>query len=302
MYKGKWETKKALSKGVYYGLLAFFGLIFVCSALYIGKYIWGSLQAGSEYQNLQHEYVAPSRPAITEPSQSTDPTGATDPTDSSEPTQPTTEPTEPTATQAPVYGPDGRQVLEELASFYEKNNELVGWISLPGTKLNYPVLQSPTRPDYYLNHTFEGKKSDWGAIYVRESCDVFAPTDNVTIYGHHMKDGSMFTPLDKYKKKSFWEDNQYIYFDTLYERHTYQVIAVFKTSANPGEGLTYHSYENFSSAEQFDAYIASVKALSKEQYYDTGLTAQYGDKLITLSTCEYTENNGRFVVIAKRVA
>ncbi len=276
------KKKPRLSKPLYYGLLALFALIFLVSAIYIADYYIRSARAGSEYADLQSQYSAPTRPQITEaPTAGTEQSAATEDTQATEAAQP--------------------QILPELKTFYDQNSHLVGWISLPGTVLNYPVVQSPEEPNYYLDHTFEGNKSDWGAIYVREQCDVFKPSDNITIYGHHMKDGAMFAVLDKYRKHSFWEENQYIYFDTLYEHHTYQVIAVFKTSANYGEGFSYHLYDDFASAEEFDTYIATVKELGL-YYYDTGITASYGDKLITLSTCEYTLDNGRFVVVAKQVA
>ena len=283
------KSKKIWSKVLYYGLLIIFSLVFICSAVYIGKYVWGSLEAAGEYGDLQDQYSAPTRPTITEATQQTESTENTEPSVTE--TVPPTEVTEPL----------GPVILEELQPFYEKNKHLVGWISVPNTKINYPVLQSPERPDYYLNHTFEGKWSSWGAIYVRETCDVFKPSDNLTIYGHHMKDGSMFSGLDNYRMKDFWEENQYIYFDTLYERHTYQVIATFKTSANYGEGFSYHLYEDFASEEEFDYFLSNIKELSK-YYYENDVSAQYGDKFITLSTCEYTLDNGRLVVVAKRVA
>lgn len=297
------KSKKRLSKVIYYVLLIFFSLVFICSAIYIGKYVWGSLEAGGEYGNLQDQYSAPTRPTITEATQSTQSTESTEMTEVTQPTEetvpPVTEtvpPTEPTEPPEPV-------ILEELQPFYEKNKHLVGWINLPDTKLNYPVLQSPENPDYYLNHTFEGTKSDWGAIYVRESCDVFKPSDNLTIYGHHMKDGSMFSPLDKFRQKSFWEENPYIYFDTLYERHTYQVIATFKIDTAAEGSLAYHLFEDFASEEEFNDYVSTIKELGRYYYYND-VPAQYGDKLITLSTCEYTfaSGQGRLVVVAKRVA
>lgn len=282
------NKKKGMSKVLYYGLLAFFAAIFIFSAIYIGDYLIESLQAGQEYENLQNQYQPPSRPPITQGTESTD-----------ESSQPSTDSTG--STENP--GPQEPTILPELQPFYDQNKDTVGWISIPDTDINYPVVQSPDRPDYYLNHTFEKKYNDRGAIYVREQCDVFAPSDNITIYGHHMKTGykysTMFRDLDGYKRKSFWENHQYIYFDTLYERHTYQVIAAFKTSANYGQGFAYHLFDNAQSPEEFDQFIATIKDLA---YYETGISAQYGDKLITLSTCEYSLDNGRHVVIAKRVA
>ena len=114
-----------------------------------------------------------------------------------------------------------------------------------------------------------------------------------------MKDKSMFAGLDNYKKKSFWEDHQTFTFDTIYEHHTYQVIAVFKTSAIAGQGFAYHTFNTAESEEEFNEFMATVHKL---QMYDTGLTAEYGDMLLTLSTCEYTLEDGRFVVIAKRIS
>lgn len=281
----KKPKKQTLAKKIaYYVLLGFFCLVFIGSAIYVVDYLIRSNEAKIEYDSLLDQYVPPSRPSIDELTQPTEPTDGTQSTEPTEPTEPS--------------------ILPELQVFYDKNQELVGWITVPDTKISYPVLQSPTRPDYYLDHTFEGKKSAWGAIYIREACDVFKPSDNITLYGHHMKDGSMFAGLDGYKRKAFWESHQYIYFDTLYERHVYQVICAFKTSATYGTGYAYHLFDDAIDEADFNQFINAVKSLA---YYETGITAQYGDKLITLSTCEYTivENGeavGRHVVIAKRIA
>ena len=211
-----------------------------------------------------------------------------DPLETSQPTEPTeTEPTEP-------------QILEQYQAVYELNNDMVGWIEVPGTKVNYPVMQTPGNKDYYLKRDFYHNWSEWGSIYAREVCDINKPSDNVVLYGHHMADGSMFAQLEtRYKKQSFWEEHQYLTFDTLYEHHTYQIIAVFRTSANVGQGFSYHIFNEADSEEEFNEFIAEVKRLA---LYDTGLTAEYGDKLLTLSTCEYTLDNGRFVVVAKRIS
>jgi sortase B len=114
-----------------------------------------------------------------------------------------------------------------------------------------------------------------------------------------MKYGGMFAALDGYKRKSFWQEHQYFTFDTIYEEHTYQVIAAFKTSANLGQGFAYHTFNYAESEEEFNKFISTVRSLLM---YHTGVTAEYGDMLLTLSTCEYTLDNGRFVVIAKRVS
>ena len=116
---------------------------------------------------------------------------------------------------------------------------------------------------------------------------------------HHMNDGSMFHNLNDYQFREFYEEHPIIQFDTLTERHTYQVFAVFKTSASVGVGFPYHKFENAANRQEFDNFVATCKRLA---FFDTGITPQYGDKLITLSTCEYTLENGRFVVVAYRVS
>ena len=200
----------------------------------------------------------------------------------------------------PPTEPVPQTILPELQPFFDQNPDLVGWIKVPDTKIDYPVVQSTLdNKDFYIDHDFQGRPRGAGAIYVRESCDVFAPSDNVTIYGHHMKDMSMFAGLDYYLEKSFWETHQYITFDTLFEHHTYQVMGVFRTSANIGEGFSYHQFEYANTEKEFDLFVETIKTLS---VYDTGVSAQYGDKLICLSTCEYSMNNGRLVVVAKRVS
>ena len=115
-----------------------------------------------------------------------------------------------------------------------------------------------------------------------------------------MNDGSMFTGLMKYRNKSFWEEHKAITFDTLTDRHQYEVIAVFKTVVyqTAPTALSIMSLRTQKNAAEFDAYVAKCKELS---LYDTGVLAEYGDKLISLSTCEYSRNNGRLVVVAKRV-
>ena len=198
---------------------------------------------------------------------------------------------------APPAQAEGNSVLPEYVLPYQKNPDLVGWMTIDGTPINYPVMQTPDRVDYYLHRNFEKKESSHGCLYVRESCDVFAPSDNLTIYGHHMKDGTMFASLDEYRKMEFWEEYPEIQFDTLYTRQTYTIFAVFKTTASVGEGFSYHRFEDAEDEAEFNEFVSTCKKLS---FYDTGITPEYGDKMITLSTCEYSQDNGRLVVVAVR--
>jgi sortase B len=205
-------------------------------------------------------------------------------------------PTDPTSTMEDLNEPS--VILPEYSGIYLLNSDLVGWINIPDTQINYPVMQSPDRRDYYLTRDFDGKDNKNGCIYVREQCNVFRPSDNLTIYGHNMRNGNMFHDLHKFRDKSFWDGHRYFTFDTILEHHTYEILAVFTTTASVGRGFAYHLFVNATTEEEFDRYVAKCKELS---LYDTGVTAAYGDKLISLSTCEYSQVNGRLVVVAKRV-
>ena len=202
----------------------------------------------------------------------------------------------------PTTPPEGDELvmLPEYAELYEQNNDLIGWICIEDTKINYPVMQSVDEPNFYLKHGFDKGYTDYGCPYVGENCDVSKPSDNLIIYGHHMKNGSMFSDLEKFKKKDFWEEHKTFSFNTLYEKQTYEVIAVFKTVVytDSTSEFKYFQFSDAQTPEQFDEYIAKCK---EKALYDTGVSAEYGDKLITLSTCEYSNTNGRLVLVAKRI-
>ena len=159
-------------------------------------------------------------------------------------------------------------------------------------------MQTPNEANYYLNRSFDKTESARGSIYAREVCDINKPSDNITLYGHNMADGGMFACLHNYINKNAWDNNSLIFFDTLYEYHTYKIFAVFKTSANIGEGFSYHQFVDAANEEEFNEFVSTCKELA---FYDTGITPVYGDKLICLSTCEYTLDNGRLVVAAVRI-
>ena len=199
-----------------------------------------------------------------------------------------------------TYSQD-KSFLSDYQDLYLQNNDMVGWIKIEDTKINYPVMQSKDNPNFYLKHGFDKAYTDYGCPYIQENCDVDIPSDNLIIYGHNMKDSSMLSGLMKYTDKSFWESHKTISFDTLTEKCDYEIIAAFKTVVytDSPESFKYYQFVNADTADEFNAYITKCKELA---LYDTGVTAEYGDKLITLSTCEYSRNNGRMVVVAKKMA
>lgn len=195
---------------------------------------------------------------------------------------------------------EDKDFLPDYQELYMQNNDMVGWIKVEDIKINYPVMQSKDNPNFHLRHGFDKGYTVYGCPYVQENCDVDAPSDNLVIYGHNMNNGSMFSAFTKYKSKEFWESYKYITFDTLTDKQTYEVLAAFKTVVytDNADSFKYYQFVNADTTDDFNAYIAKCKELA---IYDTGVNAEYGDKLITLSTCEYSRNNGRMVVVAKKV-
>ncbi len=183
-----------------------------------------------------------------------------------------------------------------LQQLYELNNDFMGWIKIENTNINYPVMQTEnSRKDYYLRKNFYKEYSQLGTPYIAEYCNI-QTSDNVIIYGHHIKKNQMFGELEKYKKKEFYKSHKIISFNTINEKANYEIVAVFKTVAYTG--FEYYKFVNSSSKQEFDTFIQKCKELS---FYETKSTAEYGDKLITLSTCEYSNKNGRLVVVAKKI-
>lgn len=194
---------------------------------------------------------------------------------------------------------ENREQQEEsinLQELYELNNDFVGWIKIEDTNISYPVMQTDNdRKDYYLRKNFYKEYSQLGTPYIAEYCNV-QTSDNVIIYGHHITNYQMFGELEKYKNKEFYDNHKMINFNTIYGNADYEIIAIFKTVAYTG--FKYYEFINSNSQNEFDTFIKRCKELS---LYETGKTAKYGDKLLTLSTCEYSAKNGRLVVVAKKI-
>lgn len=208
-------------------------------------------------------------------------------------TVPTVATTAPTVAQLP-------RMLPELKALYDRNPHTAGWVQIEGTMVNYPVMQTPDEPawwNYYLHRNFDGDYEYRGCIYARECCDLLRPSDNIVLYGHNMADHTMFGELLDYRYYDHYRTHRYIQFSNLYERHTYEIFAVFRVSANPGN-YEYYTYNEFGSQEEFDGFVSTCKSMC---LYDIDFTPSYGDKMITLSTCDLSIDNGRLVVVAARI-
>ena len=184
-----------------------------------------------------------------------------------------------------------------LNKLYKINNDIVGWLKIENTNINYPVMQTKDRPDYYLRKNFYKEYSVFGTPYIDENCDI-ENGNNLIIYGHHINGNKMFGELENYKNEEYYNKHKFIKFYTLNEKAEYEIISVFKTTVYNDKGFKYYQYYNLEDEREFETFINKCKELS---LYDTQKIANYGDKLLTLSTCEYSQNNGRLVVVARKI-
>ncbi|MDE6661911.1 MAG: class B sortase [Lachnospiraceae bacterium] len=192
-------------------------------------------------------------------------------------------------------------VLSEYETLYNKNKRLIGWLKIDNTEpsIDYPVMQT-TNNEYYLDHNFNQEYDKNGSIFLDADCDVVHRNTNLIIYGHHMKSGKMFGNLNKYSSESYCKEHSTIKFDTIYEKGTYEVMYVFRSRIYNEDEVVFKYYQflDAASEQEFNSNMQEMAAIS---LYDTGVTASYGDELLTLSTCDSSEEDGRFVVVAKRI-
>ena len=283
------KLSKKTARILYWSIIAVLALtIIVCAAMIVTKVVTDA-QNEDEWNDIRGMVQeAPTTPTlkldIDEPSEPLDV--------DSQPGE--TQPTEPTT----PHNIDDT-VLFKYQALYEMNRDMVGWIKIEGTAIDYPVVQTPTKPNFYLRRNFYKETATCGTIYVREACNVNMPSDNVTVYGHNMRNGTMFADLHKFKNKSFWEEHRYVRFDTLHEERTYEIFSVFRTTADLTKGFTYHIYDTFATEAAFNEFVSTCKNID---FYETGVKPAFGDKLLTLSTCDKSIEEGRLVVVCRRIS
>ena len=190
-------------------------------------------------------------------------------------------------------------VLKEYETLYNKNRSLIGWLKIDDTNIDYPVMQTSNN-EYYLDHNYNQEYDKNGSLFLDKDCDVVKRNTNLIIYGHHMKSGKMFGNLNKYSSESYYKEHSTIQFDSIYEKGTYQIMYVFRSRIYNEDEIVFKYYQfiDAASEKEFNSNMQEMAALS---LYDTGVTASYGDELLTLSTCDNSEEDGRFVVVAKRI-
>ena len=185
----------------------------------------------------------------------------------------------------------------KVSELKEQYPNLVGWIKIDGTHIDYPVMQW-TDNEHYLTYSYNGNKSKLGSIYLHKDADVNKPSSNFIIYGHNITTGVMFNELLDYKKQSFYNDHKIIKFTTENKDAEYEIVSVFTTRVyrDNENAFKYYRFINASNVAEYNDYICNVKKLA---LYNTGIDAKYGDQLITLTTCEYSQKNGRIVIVAR---
>lgn len=231
-----------------------------------------------------------------------------------------------------------RESARDLSKLYAQNSDLIGWIQIEDTKIDYPVMQTPDDPEFYLHMDFNKEPSVSGTPFLdsssvvlprkagAESSDAESAADgsstdgsaadgeeylldvtwNWLIYGHNMKFGTMFHDLQEYDSKDFWEDHSTFTFDVYNpetgetDNGTYEIFAVSRSEikAEDSDAFKYYQYAGYSDEDTFREYVDGVKA---ESSYDTGITPEFGEQLVTLSTCAYHTDEGRMYIVGRRV-
>ncbi len=194
---------------------------------------------------------------------------------------------------------DKKKILPELKDIYDLNKDLVAWIVIEDTQVDYPVVQRSSDNEFYLHHDFFGNDNENGQIIMDAKCDPFTPSYNIVVSGHHMRNGSMFGGLDAFKQEDYWKAHKIVTFDTLMRRGTYVIMAAFYSADYDEyeEGFRYNADLRYKI--DVDMWLDEVE---ENALYDTGITATFGDEFVTLTTCDHTRrDDGRFVLICRRV-
>ncbi|QJD85609.1 class B sortase [Cohnella herbarum] len=189
-------------------------------------------------------------------------------------------------------------ILPEFQELYERNTDMIGWLTIDNTRIDFPVMQNPQDGEYYLNHDFDKKKNKNGLPFL-DAQNRIDDSDILLLHGHNMKSGLMFADLLNYKQESYYKEHSSIRLDTLYEKAEYEIVAVILSEVfrKSDDVFKYYQVEKVGSPAEFDSYVQNIRKLA---LYDTGVTAEYGDRLIVLSTCEYSTENGRLAVVARK--
>lgn len=208
---------------------------------------------------------------------------------------------------------DSPQMLSSMSELYNMNQDLIGWLTIDDTNIDYHLMQKPEDEKYYLDRDFQQNYSANGSLILDNDSDIGSgtlannyadgtmPSTNLIVHGHNMKNGAMFGNLDKYRQQEYESEHNIIKLTTLYEEREYEIVAVCLSQVflkTQTDVFKYYKFFEAYSEDEFNYFYDNIKNI---QLYDTGVTAEYGDEFITLSVCAYHVDNGRLIVVAKRV-
>lgn len=198
------------------------------------------------------------------------------------------------------YAPEDREILPEVQELYTQNSDFVGVLDVVDTDINYPVMQTPSDPEYYLRRDFYGEDSTGGTLFVDYRCDIVNPTTNTIIYGHNMRSGAMFGGLKRYLDYDYYQAHKQIIFKTLYEEQEYEVVGVGLSSVGyeDDDAYKYYNFIDAMTGEELQEFLDNIQSLS---VFDETIDITSTDKILTLSTCNSYTEDGRMFVVAKRV-
>lgn len=199
-----------------------------------------------------------------------------------------------------TYIPPDQPVPEDynyngFVDLYNQNRDFVGWLTIDDTVIDYPVMQTRLDEEYYIHRDFYGDYSNSGTLFMNAGSDARIPTTNIIIFGHHMQAGTMFGSLQKYYKNyDAYSEHKFIKFNTIWGDGLYEVVGAYYTTADDQiyDCVWLHNESEFSTIWNH---------ISSKSVFTADSQLQYGDVFITLSTCAYHTENGRFVVVAKKV-
>lgn len=206
------------------------------------------------------------------------------------------------AAESGLTGTDGKESGDQAkqsryAVIAGQNPDFAGWLKIDRTVIDYPVMYTPEDVQYYIRRDFYGKESVSGTPFIGDHCNV--DSQGMIIYGHNMKNDTIFGALDEYADRDYWREHPVIRFSTVEEEREYEVFAAFRTRLlyENEEGFRYYEYVGDLTEETFGEFVEQAEAAA---LYDTGIRPEYGDQFLMLSTCSYHTKNGRFVVAARR--
>ena len=195
--------------------------------------------------------------------------------------------------------PQKTERMLQIEKLQEQNSDIVGWIEVEGTNINYPVLQGEDN-SYYMNHNYKKEENTYGSIFLDKDYDWSIPSSNLLLYGHNLQNGELFHDILNYKDKSYYEEHPVIRFTTEKEDSEFEIISAFYSRVYYKSETNVFRYYYFINADNEEEYNEFIENAKESSIYDTGKTAEYGEQLITLSTCSYHTEDGRFAVVARK--